>query len=40
MIPKKPKTEVEPFNFHSEQRAEVHKTKEQPASEVCYYLLV
>lgn len=29
MEPKKPLTEAEPFHFHSEERAEVHKTKEQ-----------
>ena len=34
MIPKKPNTEAEPFHFHSEDRAEVHKTKEKPSSEV------
>ena len=35
MEPKKPLTEVEPFNFNTEQRAEVHKTKEPPQNEVC-----
>lgn len=33
MVPKKPLTEIEPFNFHSDQRAEVHKTKEPAAAE-------
>jgi len=35
MEPKKPLTEVEPFNFNTEQRAEVHKTKEPALNEVC-----
>ena len=35
MEPKKPLTEVEPFNFNTEQRAEVHKTKEPALDEVC-----
>jgi len=35
MESKKPLTEVEPFNFNTEQRAEVHKTKEPPHNEVC-----
>ena len=36
MEPKKPLTAVEPFNFNTEQRAEVHKTKEpQAVIEVC-----
>ena len=35
MVPKKPLTEIEPFNFHSDQRAEVHKTKEPAATQVC-----
>lgn len=33
MEPKKPLTEVEPFNFNTEQRAEVHKTKEPALDE-------
>lgn len=35
MEPKKPRTEIEPFNFDTEQRAVVHKIKEQPLNEVC-----
>ena len=35
MEPKKPLTEVEPFNFNTEHRAEVHKTKEPAPDEVC-----
>ena len=35
MEPKKPLTEVEPFNFNTEQRAEVHKTKDPALNEVC-----
>lgn len=31
MEPKKPLTSIEPFNFNTEQRAEVHKTKETQA---------
>ena len=36
MEPKKPLTSIEPFNFNTEHRAEVHKTKEtQAVIEVC-----
>ena len=35
MEPKKPPTVTEPFNFNTEQRAEVHKTKEPTIIEVC-----
>ena len=35
MEPKKPLTEIEPFHFHYDERAEVHKTKEQAHPEVC-----
>ena len=35
MEPKKALTEIEPFNFNTEQRAEVHKTKDPPHNEVC-----
>lgn len=32
MEPKKPLTEIEPFSFNTDQRAEVHK---EPVDEVC-----
>lgn len=35
MVEKKPLTEVEPFNFQSEQRVEVHK--QQKGSKVCNF---
>ena len=39
MEPKKPLTEVEAFNFNTEQRAEVHKIKEPPLNEVCTVII-